>query len=424
MGAALQFKSRYKADTADLGLMDWRTFAAEDADIPDVLQAVRLRGHDAVQAAGLPTSKLERFKYINIPAFLKKIDLRHAVADIAVGGRGDVCCPLVDAVKNAEQTGRQWITDMLTQPPIGGADYHDMMLWDLANAFCRDGVVVDVAADMNTDKPLNITFSGHDGLYFTPRCLIRLGARSVLNIMEYNIGSGAYWNNQLAQVHIEKGATLRHYRMQENSDQALQTYNSCIEVAEGATYETFIMTTGAGLSRNQIHVKLMGRGARCFINGINLLKGTQIGDTTITVEHCAPECVSKQNFRSVLDGRATGVFQGKVHVHQIAQQTDGYQLSNSLLLSGQATMNTKPELEIYADDVKCSHGATSGKLDEEALFYLRSRGVGQDDARGLLIAAFLSEVVDGISDPQMREQVDHIAQRWLDALKPVVEIDL
>ena len=155
----------------------------------------------------------------------------------------------------------------------------------------------------------------------------------------------------------------------------------------------------------------MASEASCYFNGINLLSDKQIGDTTITIEHRAPGCLSKQNVRSVIDDQAVGTFQGKVHVHKIAQQTDGYQLSNALLLSPRATMNTKPELEIYADDVKCSHGATTGQIDDRALFYLMARGIPKIEARSMLIEAFISELFTDLSDPSWCELVGSYVQQ-------------
>jgi Fe-S cluster assembly protein SufD len=183
---------------------------------------------------------------------------------------------------------------------------------------------------------------------------------------------------------------------------------------EGAKYEAFTITTGAGLSRNQIHADLKGENIVCRLNGVNMLDGSEIADTTITVEHQAPNCESYQDYRSVATDKAVGTFQGKIHVHQIAQKTDGYQMAKSLLLSSQATMNTKPELEIYADDVKCSHGATAGRLDEDALFYLRARGIPENQARNLLIQAFVNEVIEGVTDKDVREQASLIVSKWLD----------
>lgn len=144
-----------------------------------------------------------------------------------------------------------------------------------------------------------------------------------------------------------------------------------------------------------------------------MLKDKQHGDTTILIEHQAPHCNSNQFYRTLLDDGANGVFQGKVHVHQVAQKTDGYQLSNALLLSDKAEMDTKPELEIYADDVKCSHGATTGQLDEEPLFYLRSRGLSAAQARFLMIQAFLAEVIEKIGDEALEDEVNEQVAQWL-----------
>ncbi|MCI5060938.1 MAG: Fe-S cluster assembly protein SufD [Alphaproteobacteria bacterium] len=389
-------------------------------NVSDWGQALRVHGRDVFEQTGLPTPKLERFKYTNIPARLKKMDLEFADSDVSIDGDTGFVRKLMEHMEEAPD----WLKQMAQQIPAGAQQYQDMMLWDAANAYFRDGLTLDIPANYEGDKPLNITITGHADTHFVPRTFFVAGANSNFTVIEYHMGSGEYWNNRVTQIHVKEGARFRHYRMQENSDRSVYTQNTHIIVEEGGTYEAFVMTVGAGLSRNQVHVELKGAEAACYLNGINLLKGDQVGDTTITVEHRAESCISKQNYRSVLEEQSTGVFQGKVHVHKIAQKTDGYQLSNSLLLSERATMNTKPELEIYADDVKCSHGATSGKLDAEALFYLRSRGIDEDDARALLIEAFLSEVVDEISCDEMGEQVRHVVSRWLEALKPQEDIDL
>jgi Fe-S cluster assembly protein SufD len=182
-------------------------------------------------------------------------------------------------------------------------------------------------------------------------------------------------------------------------------------------YEAFTLTLGSKLSRNQIHTELLGQHAQCNLYGVNLLGADQIGDTTITVDHIAPECRSEQFYRSVLGGSSRGIYQGKVFVDKLAQKTDGYQLSNALILNEGAEMNSKPELEIYADDVKCSHGSTSGMLDDEQLFYLRSRGVPADQARSLLIKAFVMEVVERLSDSSIRSLLNEQIDTWLSKLR-------
>jgi Fe-S cluster assembly protein SufD len=213
---------------------------------------------------------------------------------------------------------------------------------------------------------------------------------------------------------LEKGAKLRHYRIQDNSVEAIYTQNTHVTQAADSTYEACVLTTGASLSRNQIHVELQGAGAEVYLSGLNLLTGAQHGDTTITIEHQAPHCHSNQLYKTIVDEKAHCVFQGKVHVHQIAQKTDGYQLSNALILSKAAIMDTKPELEIYADDVKCSHGSTTGKIDDAPLFYLRSRGLSEAQARMLLMQAFLGPVVDNIKDEKVQEIFGDLSLQWLE----------
>jgi Fe-S cluster assembly protein SufD len=170
---------------------------------------------------------------------------------------------------------------------------------------------------------------------------------------------------------------------------------------------------GGMMSRHQIQADLEGVNGFVSFNGLNLLGGKQHGDTTILINHRAAHCNSNQFYRSLLTDEAHGVFQGKVHVFEGAQKTDGYQLSNAILLSDKAVMDTKPELEIYADDVKCSHGATTGQMNEEPLFYLRSRGLSEKEARLLLIRAFVDEVVDKIEDEKLKAQIEKDVEAWL-----------
>jgi Fe-S cluster assembly protein SufD len=405
MGAVAKFKSRYKAETAELALIGAGDMTPSSAEW---INALRNRGRVAVEETGLPTPKLERWKYTNLPARLKKMNLQFAEVDIELSGMTD---PVFSFPKDGNFP--LWVKEKLEIKPAGHAKYGDMMLWCAANAHLRDGFIVDMPAHATADKPLNVTLTGHDGQATIARQVIRVGEGATLTVIEYQMGSGEYWSNILTQIEIAEGGKLYHYRFQENSDGAAVTMSTHIQMERDATYEAFTVTTGAGLSRNQIHADLLGENCTCHFDGVNLLSGSKQGDTTITIEHQAPGCDSKQNYRSVVTDKATCTFQGKVHVHQVAQKTDGYQLSNALLLSPQATMNTKPELEIYADDVKCSHGATSGRLDAEALFYLRSRGIPEEQARALLIQAFVAEVMEDIGSNEVREQAEHIISRWL-----------
>lgn len=218
------------------------------------------------------------------------------------------------------------------------------------------------------------------------------------------------------QIAIEEGAILTHIRIQNDSPQAIHTNMVEINLARNAHYNSLSLNTGAKLMRHEITAHINGTGTESHFNGLNLLSADQHGDTTILVEHKAPNSFSKQFYRSLLNDRAHGVFQGKVYVHKEAQKTDAYQLSNAILLSEHAEMDTKPELEIYADDVKCSHGSTCGQLDEEPLFYLRQRGINEAQARMLLLQAFIGEIIDTLDDSSVKEELEQKAEKWLSSI--------
>ncbi len=357
----------------------------------------------------LPTPKMERWKYTNLPAKLKKFDLRAGELDVLLSAMPNY----VQLFGEYSDDLPDWVREMLARPAPGEEKYHDMMLWQAANDALKNGFVLDVPENTKGEEELKVTSFGHEDTETTARQIIRVGENAEFTVMEYQSGKSEYWSNIVTQIDLAKGARLKHYRIQENAEQAVVTQNTHVVMAEGAEYESFSLVLGANLSRNQIHVDMEGEQGACRLSGVNLLEGSRLADTTVTVEHKAPNCRSSQNYRSVATDKSVGVFQGKIHVHKEAQKTDGYQMAKSLLLSQQATINVKPELEIYADDVKCSHGATTGQLDEEALFYLRSRGIPEAEARDLLVQAFLSEVIDGISNENIRNQATEAAYWWL-----------
>lgn len=263
------------------------------------------------------------------------------------------------------------------------------------------------------DKPVEYFLEGNDGQNIQPVLKIHVEAECELHLVERHTGQGRYWKNMVTEIVLEKGARLYHTRLQDDSSHAVQTNMVHITQERDSYYECFSLNKGAKLYRHEIHAELHGENISCTLNGINLLSGLQHGDTTILMEHHAPNCVSSQNYRSVLNDQSRGVFQGKVHVHREAQKTDGYQLSNAILLSEAAEMDTKPELEIYADDVKCSHGATTGRLDETPLFYMRTRGIPEKQARQILLESFLGELVDKIGNEALHEEIKNGVDQWL-----------
>ncbi len=263
------------------------------------------------------------------------------------------------------------------------------------------------------DKVDEAIWIGEDGVHHQPRLKIVLEEGAQATVIERHSGDGAYWKNMGTEIVLGANARLNHIRVQNDSIESVHTDMVHITMERDSYLNSFSINMGAKLSRHDIHTAVNGSGAQCQFSGVNLLKEEQHGDSTILMEHVAPHSVSNQFYRTILDDHSHGVFQGKVYVHREAQKTDGYQLANTILLSQGARMNTKPELEIYADDVKCSHGTTTGQLDEEPMFYLRSRGLNEDQARMLLVQAFVDEAIDRIGDGSTRNQIKEMAKQWL-----------
>jgi len=247
---------------------------------------------------------------------------------------------------------------------------------------------------------------------FHPRHSIRLAKDARLTLVEVSAGHGTYLLNTVAEIHVAKGAALTHIRLQDEAASAFHISTTYADVAAGATYDSFTLTLGARLSRTEVHAQLTGAGAVTHLNAAQLLAGSQHADFTSVVGHTAPSCQSRQTVKNVLSGRSHGVFQGKIEVARQAQKTDGYQMNQALLLSPYAEVNSKPELEIFADDVKCSHGATVGELDADQMFYLRSRGVPEAEARSILVRAFLSEALDAVADGGIRTWLEAAVEAW------------
>ncbi len=289
---------------------------------------------------------------------------------------------------------------------------------NLVRAEDEEEEIIHIKRGELRENPVEVLFTGVDGSHHIDQLKIKVEDGAQVTVIERHEGQGAYWKNRVTEIEVGRNAHLNHIRIQNDSTQAVNTNMAHVKIARDAVYNGFSLNIGGKLTRHDIHAEIQGENAELSFNGVNLLNGTQHGDTTIVIEHQKPNGRSNQFYRSLIDDKAHCVFQGKVHVHQIAQNTDGYQLSNTLLLSPDAEMDTKPELEIYADDVKCSHGATTGQLDEEPLFYLRQRGLNEAQARLLLVQAFVDEVVDKVTNEAMREEILKITDTWLEtALK-------
>lgn len=263
------------------------------------------------------------------------------------------------------------------------------------------------------EQPIDVSLIGNNSQQLMASLNITVEAGAEVTIIERQSGAGAYWKNIDITINVAENAKLTHYRFYDEDKLCVVNERTHINMARDARYNMVMFAGSAGFSRAEFTVKMNGQGGECDLSGLTLLTGKQHSDTTVIIDHVAPHCRSSQFFKNVLNDQSRGVFQGKIHVYKDAQKTDGYQLSNNLLLSNLAEMDVKPELEIYADDVKCSHGCTTGQLDETPLFYLMSRGINKDDARRLLLEAFMGEILEKITNDDVRGLFEDRIKSWL-----------
>lgn len=292
-------------------------------------------------------------------------------------------------------------------------------------ALAADGAVIRVDKGVEIPDPIRILHlmpAGSSAAVF-PRNVVLAGAGAAATVVETYAALGAAegWTNAVTQVSLGQGARLRQLRLQDEDAGAWHVGLTQVRLARDAHYQGFVLATGARLSRTEIRVGFEGTGAECDLSGAYLLRGRQHGDITTRFDHAHPHCASRQAFKGVLDGRAHSVFQGRVFVAPDAQKTDAHQLNRNLLLSPRAQADSKPELIIHADDVKCSHGATVGDLDRDALFYLRARGIDAVTAKAMLVQAFVRELLEALPDDAVRARLEGRVSAWLDEMASAKE---
>ncbi len=294
----------------------------------------------------------------------------------------------------------------------------------LNTAYFQDGAFIHVPAGAVVEEPIHLLFvstAKETGATSHPRNLIITEKTSQVTILESYVctGDAAYFTNAVTELVVGEGAVVEHCKFQDESPSAFHVAALHARLARSANLISHSFVTGARLSRNNIRTALAGEGVECVLNGLYLMRGDQLADHHMVVEHAQPHCNSHEYFNGILDGRSKGVFHGRILVRPDAQKTDAKQTNKNLLLSEDATADTKPQLEIYADDVKCTHGATVGQLNEEAIFYLRARGLGEETARRMLIHAFAGEIIERIRHAPARQELDKIVWERLEQLKHV-----
>jgi Fe-S cluster assembly protein SufD len=423
------------------------SFAVARDRLPGAGKVAELRrqAFDAYERTGLPHRRIEDWKYTDLRVLMREVLPLAAAPDQAALTRATaalklhaiegvrrlvlvdgVFAPKLSDIADLEKglgirTLREVLEggDSALQTQLFAPDNSDSMV-ALNSAMMTDGLVIEVADGAVLTQPLHIVHVGSGGTpssMFT-RSLLKLGKAATATLVESYIaadGAKAYQAHDSLVVVIGDGARLDHVRLIEDGREAFNISSAVVTLGAKAHYNTFGMNTGSLVSRYQAVIAFAGEGSRVETNGVNLLNGRQHADTTLFLDHAVPNCASREIFRAVVDDRGHSVFQGRIIVRPKAQKTDARMMTRALLLSDEAEADNKPELEIFADDVTCGHGATTGALDESLLFYLRARGLSETEAQALLIQAFVGEAIESIVNDDLRELAISAAQRWLAA---------
>ena len=405
----------------------------------------RRQAFEAYERAGLPHRRIEDWKYTDLRALMRELLPLAPTPDAAALTRAKAALKphaikgvrrlvLVDGVfapDLSETSGLEKglsiraLRDVLEagdsalQAQLFAPDNSNPMV-ALNSAMATDGLVIEIADGTVLTQPLHVVHIASGGLpaAIYTRSLLRLGKDAGATLVESYIaaeGAKAYQVNDSLIASIGNNSRLDHVRLVEDGREAFNISSAAVTIGAHAHFNTFGMVTGSSVSRYQPTIVVAGEGSKVETNGVNLLNGRQHADTTLFMDHAVPNCSSREIFRAVVDDRAHSVFQGRIIVRPKAQKTDAKMMTRALLLSDDAEADNKPELEIFADDVTCGHGATTGALDESLLFYLRARGLSEKEAQALLIQAFVGEAIEQIVNDDLRELAIAAARRWLEA---------
>jgi Fe-S cluster assembly protein SufD len=391
------------------------------------------------QESGFPSTKKENWKYTDVKPIAKNLFSNIANGNIVINDdeidailfKELECVELIfvngaysEKYSNIKNLPNELTIKNMANALVDDEDFLKKHLSQYANddsssftalntAFIQDGAYINVPSDLILERPISITYisKGNSNVFAThPRNLIFMGENSKATIIENYIGidDTNYFTNAVTETSLSQGASLEHYKIQQESSNAFHIGNLNTSQDKDSRFESHSISIGGALVRNDINAQLNEEGAEITMNGLYMTDNAQHIDNHTRVDHFKPYTQSNQNYRGVLNGKSRGVFNGKVVVHPQAQKIEAYQNNANLLLSDDAEIDTKPELEIYADDVKCNHGATIGQLDNDMLFYLRSRAVDEQTARSLLTYAFADEIINNISFQSIKNKLEHL----------------
>ena len=404
----------------------------------------RQQAFETLKSKGLPTRRVEEWKYTDLRAFMRDLppiadapsraeveaataqttplDLANAHRFLFVNGR-DVSTGKAEGLSTSEGFNCYRLANGDALPPTvtqglnRERSYAGNAAVALNTAFMNDVTILHVSAGTKLERPLHLIFrnTGNVAQASFARVLVVVEAGASVTLIETHDGPAgvAYQANTLVEIDAGDGARIDHVRGNNAGNAALNLSTLGAQLGRDARFASFSMNIGGAMSRHQIFIALNGKNSELALQGASLLRGRQHADTTMEIDHAIGHCIGRELFKSVLDDESRSVFQGKIIVQPHAQKTDGKMASHALLLSEDAEADHKPELEIFADDVVCGHGATAGALNDDLLFYLKARGIPQKEAEALMIEAFVGETVEGVSNEALREALMTQTREWL-----------
>jgi Fe-S cluster assembly protein SufD len=397
-------------------------------------QSVRKLGRLRFRESSYPGPKTEDWRFTNVAPLLKESFALPASATLDPKALPPLCAPqarrltfvngaFAPQLSHFDSLPSNVLLGALSEPGSATeslakhlaqiADAKNQVFTALNTALLQDGAFLVLPANTILDRPLEILYVTKPGAKpetAQPRTLVVLGQHAQATVVErfVGLGEGRAFTNAVTEFVLDEGAILDHVKIQQENVQTYHVANTQVVQAKASNFTTHSLSFGGALVRNEVRVRLGGEGAEATVNGLYLGRGAQHMDNYTVIDHAMPHCNSHELYKGVLADKAHGVFNGKIFVRKDAQKTDAKQTNKVLLLSDDATINTKPQLEIFADDVKCTHGATIGQLDETQIFYLQSRGIGADDARRILTFAFANDLVGRIQLESIREEIEAI----------------
>jgi len=427
--------STVAADT-ELYRADFEAFAAGRSGAePSWLQRQREEAMERFQERGFPTTAEEDWRFTNVAPIARTAFRRATGAGLgpvrAEAPQGGPEIVFVDGRYSPAQSSApdeggvevRSLAEALAKEPARLAEQLGRLVADLNTAFLDDGAVIFVPAGLVVKEPLHVRFfstaTAERPMVTHPRTLVVAGRNSQAQIVEIYGGAAgaAYFTNAVTEIVLEDGAVVDHYRLQRESEAAYHAALTAVVQGRASRFKSHSFALGARLARHDLRQLFAAEGGECELLGLFAVAGEQHTDTHTLIDHAHPHCTSRELYKGILDGKARGVFVGRIVVREGASKTDAHQTNKNLLLSREALVDSLPQLEILASDVKCKHGSTTGQLDPTALFYLRSRGISEAAARSLLVSAFAGDVVGRVGVPALRAALERDLRERLPGLR-------